>query len=212
MDAPVRELLEDLDRIRRSRREAEDVERAARQQRVALEAEENALLGVIMYRRAVNPEPLLEKVGNDARHAVIEFKDTAQRWRVHMGADLANGLVVDPGPAHPTVTEELASDPESATQRSKRPPTRKLLLALMRQRPERETWSPSELHGEMVRGGAEGISKNLVRVTLRRMGERQELAVTDDGRYGLRPQDRQLAIATGAGDGHQAVVQDMGDV
>jgi len=76
--------------------------------------------------------------------------------------------------------------------KAKKPPTGDLIRALMEQHPDsgrfRGTWTPGDIHMALASQGIE-ITKNLIRVTLRRMVERGEMVRYDDGNslvtYGL---------------------------
>lgn len=209
MASSLDDLLADLDAVRRRLRTAEQQERRALQRRLALQAEEQALVGLLAYRRAISDEPLLDRVVGEIKWA---WSDTAHA-AARIGGSGGTQRVARSPSSGEAATRGANSDevtPHAGT--SRQPPTAALITALMLDRPEHTTWTPRELHPELVREGAV-ISKNLLRVTLRRMAERGDLKLAKNGRYGLSAQSRRLAHrdAGGVSSGVSGRAEDMED-
>ena len=73
---------------------------------------------------------------------------------------------------------------------------REVILRLMRERPEREGWTPREVLDGMTAVGIAATSNN-VRVTLRRMREAGQLQHDADGRYSLASQQEAHDMGVG---------------
>lgn len=158
--------MEELAAIRAAKRDVLERERASRDERERLEAEENAILGLIGLKRAID-ESTEEADVPDLMAALRESLERARREE----------------------SKKRSQTPAAA----QRLPTRQRILALMISRPEADGWTPSEVQTEL-RGAVPTLTGNNTRVTLRRMVERGELVRLEDGRYRLPEGADQLAI------------------
>jgi hypothetical protein len=202
-DVDLGRLMEDLQEVRVALEDAVRREAEAQSDRVRLEAEERALLGFINVHRVHDSGPsVIERIAqsnralrNQDEHGVTlgvlsAMAKASGSVSLTVGDTVAvsDSVRVSPNDADTPPEDEAPEAPPKLS-------TRDAIRALMASRPEKQAWTPVQVHAHLKLTPSM-TTKNNVRVTLRRMVADEQLVRTEDGRYRLPPNapENQLAI------------------